>query len=270
MKSTHRDDAGPNRPGDLSEADRILLLALRAWGGQSRVPGSAKGLPPAPGRFYRDSGIDSSRPGAVTFATPGIAVWYRQPRRPRPGLRTRGARPRPQGHGARRSGSGPSELVGSCAAGGIPGGSEGRRRRGTRAAAQRRADRAAPRQRRPANRPDARSRGSGLGHVPLERAVGGGRSGPGRRPAGHRRAQPPLTPSRIPPLPLRWDRQARPRRPGGDRSRHDTGGSRTRRVVPGPPGICRSGVRGRCAARCPIPPGREGCPTAVAQRGSGS
>ena len=35
MSSTPRDEAGPNRPGDLSEADRILLLALRAWGGQS-------------------------------------------------------------------------------------------------------------------------------------------------------------------------------------------------------------------------------------------
>ncbi len=35
MTSIHQDNAGPIRPVELSEADRILLLALRAWGGQS-------------------------------------------------------------------------------------------------------------------------------------------------------------------------------------------------------------------------------------------
>ena len=109
------------------------------------------------------------------------------------------------------------------------------------------------------DRPPARSRRPGLGHVPLERAVGGRRSGSSRRPAGHRRDQPSLAPSRIPPLPLRGDRQARPRRPGGRIDRDATtagvacGASRFRE----PSGLRRAGVRGRRAARRQIAPGRE-------------
>ena len=33
MSSKPGDDPDPNRPGHPAEADRILLLALRAWGG---------------------------------------------------------------------------------------------------------------------------------------------------------------------------------------------------------------------------------------------
>jgi hypothetical protein len=46
MTSTHRDDAGPDRRSGLGEADRILLLALRAWGGRA-VGTEAHGTSPA-------------------------------------------------------------------------------------------------------------------------------------------------------------------------------------------------------------------------------
>lgn len=49
MRSPHRDDAGPNRPSDLGEADRILLMALRTWGGRSREQAVDAAAPDGPG-----------------------------------------------------------------------------------------------------------------------------------------------------------------------------------------------------------------------------
>jgi hypothetical protein len=49
MTSPHQNDAGPNRPGDLGDADRILLMALRAWGGRSGEQSVDAAAPDGPG-----------------------------------------------------------------------------------------------------------------------------------------------------------------------------------------------------------------------------
>jgi hypothetical protein len=64
MTATPRDEAGPNRPGDLNESDRILLQALRAWGVPSRLWDR---LEPAWGARLRaawDRGLVATGPGA--------------------------------------------------------------------------------------------------------------------------------------------------------------------------------------------------------------
>ena len=157
---------GPRRPGRrgrrdrLGEADRVLLLALRAW-----APAGRAGMR----RIASDerSPLRGSWPGWSLVGPASAPERVTRTRRPtgsgRPGRGPRAAPAGAPGRGARRPGAGPSELVGPRPAGGVAVGAPGGRRGGARADPQPGAGGAPARQRRPASRAAGRSRGPGVG-----------------------------------------------------------------------------------------------------------
>ena len=188
---------GGSGPG---EADRVLLLALRAWApaGRAGMGDPSDGDPharllarlePSWARRVPDEHAEGTTgAGDRAEARERLREAHWTEARVRPGASTRAGWPA------------------ACARNPRP--SAGRSSRRRRADPISRAGGAPARQRRPECGASGRSRGPVVGERALDRAAGRRRAPEGRRPAGHRRHGRPVSPGRISALPIRRGNQA--------------------------------------------------------------